>query len=149
MIKNCYIDTSVLAAYYCPEEMSDQAEKILLTIQNPIISLLTEVELFSAISKKNRKKEISLKNAQQIIATYKAHLKDEYYQKIMIKSEHYLCAQDLLASFNYSLHSLDAIHLSIATSENILFLTADQNLAKIAKKIQTDCLLLKLTEKIK
>jgi predicted nucleic acid-binding protein len=144
MIKDCYIDTCVLAAYYCPESMSDQAEKILLTIENPIISLLTEVELFSAISKKFRKNELTKKNAQKIVAIYKAHVKEGYYQKIAIKPEHYLYAQDLLESLNYSLHSLDALHLAIAASENILLLTSDQNLAKVAKKCQTKSLLLKI-----
>jgi predicted nucleic acid-binding protein len=143
MIKDCYIDTCVLAAYYCPESMSEQAENILQTIQNPMISLLTEVELFSAISKKFRKNELTKKSAQQIVAMYKAHVKDGYYQKIPIKPEHYLYAQDLLESFNYSLHSLDALHLAIATCEKILLLTSDQNLAKVAKKCQTKSLLLK------
>lgn len=144
MIRNCYVDTCILAAYYCPEAMSDPAEKILLSVKNPTISLLTEVELFSVISKKYRKKEITKKSAQQIIKAYKEHIKEGYYQTVAITQEHYHYAQKLLESLNYSLHSLDSLHLSIATTENLLLLTSDQNLAKIAKKVKTKNLLLKI-----
>ena len=55
-----YIDTSVLVAYYCPEGLSEKAEELLMSYLRPAISSLTEVELFSAVSGKVRKKEINL-----------------------------------------------------------------------------------------
>jgi predicted nucleic acid-binding protein len=51
-----YIDTSVLVAYYCPEPFADKAEEFLAKIDKPNISALTEVELFSALSRKLRNK---------------------------------------------------------------------------------------------
>ncbi len=136
MIDKGYIDTCLLAAYYCPESLSRNAEKLLLTVEQPIISLLTEVELLSVLSKKFRKKELSKRHLQQIATKYMEHIKEGYFHKITVKSEHYTHARDLLGSFNYSLHSLDALHLAIAISEEISLITADLNLAKVAKKIK-------------
>ncbi|GAG95804.1 unnamed protein product, partial [marine sediment metagenome] len=49
-----YLDTSVLAAYYCPEEKSDAVEKIIVKNKPLRISPLNEVEFASALSKKVR-----------------------------------------------------------------------------------------------
>ncbi len=137
MIEKAYIDTSVLAAYYCPEIISEKAEKLLLSVTLPFISYLTEVELFSVLSKKYRKRELSKNTVQKILEIYKIHLNENCYQRIHVKSEHYHCAGDLLASLDYALHSLDALHLAVAIHENIPFITADKNLVKVAKKIGT------------
>ena len=47
-----YVDTSALVAYYCPEPLSEKVETFLMSQTRPIISTLTEIELFSAVSKK-------------------------------------------------------------------------------------------------
>ena len=39
-----YADTSVLVAYYCPEPLSEKAEALLTTHEQPVISALAEVE---------------------------------------------------------------------------------------------------------
>ena len=54
-----YIDTSVLIAYYCPEPISETAEKLILSSKRPCISSLTEVELASALSRNVREKNLS------------------------------------------------------------------------------------------
>ena len=41
-----YIDTSVLAAYYCPEALSDKAEEVITSEAIPVISQLTRLEIF-------------------------------------------------------------------------------------------------------
>ena len=51
-----YVDTSVLAAYYCPEPQSEKVEDVLMQNHPWTISVLTEVELLSAIAKKVRRK---------------------------------------------------------------------------------------------
>ncbi len=45
-----YLDTSVLAAYYCPEPLSEKVEKLVISADRPCISSFTEVELAPAIS---------------------------------------------------------------------------------------------------
>ena len=49
-----YVDTSVIVAYYCTEPLSEKAEDFVTTHARPAISNLTELELFSAISRKIR-----------------------------------------------------------------------------------------------
>jgi hypothetical protein len=49
-----YIDTSVLGAYYCPEPLSMNAETASRRIKIPVISVLSEVEFTSLISRKRR-----------------------------------------------------------------------------------------------
>lgn len=134
MIEKAYIDTNILAAYYCPEMLSDKADKLLASVKQPVISVLTEIELMSVISKKCRKKEMTKKDGKRIIENYIAHLREGYYRKVFLKSEHYLYARDKLGSLQYSLHSLDALHLAMVVSECILFITGDKNLFKVAQK---------------
>jgi predicted nucleic acid-binding protein len=74
-----YIDTSVLVAYYCPEALSEKAEKFLIRYLRPAISSLTEVEFFSAVSGKVRKKEINLKDAGRVTARFLAHMDADNY----------------------------------------------------------------------
>ena len=47
-----YVDTSVLVAYYSPEKLSERAEEFLIGQDRVAISNLTELELFSALSRK-------------------------------------------------------------------------------------------------
>lgn len=136
MIEKAYVDTCILAAYYCSEQISEDAERLLLSIKEPIISSLTEVELFSVISKKVRKRELKKRDAEKIIENFTVHLKEGYYRQIHLKPEHYLKARNFLESLSYSLHSLDSLHLSIASSESFSLVTADENLAKTAKKLK-------------
>lgn len=142
MIKEGYIDTCILGAYYCSELLSNKAEELITSIEKPIISLLTEVEFLSVLSKKFRKKELTKKATREIISIYSEHVKEGYYKKIVLTSEHFFYARDLLNSLNYSLHSLDSLHLAIATLQKVPLITSDMNLAKVAKKVKTPVLLL-------
>ena len=47
-----YIDTSVIAAYYCPEPLSEKVDDFFISHPQPAISSLTVVELFSAIARR-------------------------------------------------------------------------------------------------
>lgn len=135
MIERAYVDTNILAAYYCPEPISENVEKLLLTVKKPIVSLLTEVELFSVINKKIRNKELTKRDAQQIDTTYMNHVKEGYYLKLSLNPEHYTNARNLLNS-SYSLFTLDALHLAIAIAEKIPLLTADKAFGKAAAKMK-------------
>ncbi len=46
-----YLDTSILAAYYYPEPLSQQAERRMRSSSEPAISELTELELSSAVAR--------------------------------------------------------------------------------------------------
>ena len=137
-----YIDTSVLVAYYCPERLSEKAEEFLMSFVRPAISSLTEVEFFSAVSVKVRKKEINLKDAGRVTARFLAHMDADNYTYIPIEGHHYRLARDWIGMFKMELRTLDAIHLAVASSEGLTLLTSDQGLFKSARALAQDAILL-------
>ena len=54
-----YVDTSVLAAYYCTEPLSAAAQTAIREAHEPVISLLVEVEFASAVALKVRTGELT------------------------------------------------------------------------------------------
>ena len=128
-----YFDTSVLAAYYCPEPNSPAAEKIILHSENPAISDLTELELVSALSRKIREKSITREDGRKSIAMFQSHVSQELFKKITVEQEHFQIARAWIAQFTKPLRTLDALHLAIATAQKALFFTSDLQLAKAAR----------------
>jgi len=137
-----YIDTSVVVAYYCPERLSEKAEELLMNYLKPAISSLTEVEFFSTVSGKVRKKEIHLKDAGRVIAKFLAHIDADNYTYIPIEGHHYRLARNWIGMFKMELLTLDAIHLAVASSEGLTLVTSDQELFKSAKALAQDAILL-------
>jgi len=137
-----YIDTSVLVAYYCPERLSGKAEELLINYHRPAISSLTEVEFFSAVSGKVRRKEINPKDAGRVAAKFLAHMDGDGYTYIPVEGHHYRLARDWIGMFKMELRTLDAIHLAVASSEGLTLLTSDQGLFKSARALVQDAILL-------
>jgi uncharacterized protein len=140
---SAYIDTSVLGAYYCPELLSAAAENALRRIKAPVISSLSEVEFASLISRKRRLKEINERQAQEILDLFSTHVAEGSYRRIAVTTEHFLKARQLIAAPKIALHTLDALHLSIAATENLPLVTADRDFAKAAKRHQRAVTLIK------
>jgi len=130
-----YVDTSVLVAYYSPESLSDKAEKFLTTHRQPAISALTELEFFSAVSRKVREGGISKRDANRIIATFISHKDNKLYTYLPVQPHHYTLARDWIGLFKLSLKSLDALHLAIASSEGLTIVSADRNLLRSAEAL--------------
>lgn len=127
-----YLDTSVLVSYYCPETVSDAVEKIIIKTQQPAISLLTEVEFVSAISKKIRDKKMSVIDGEKVLGEFQLHSKQQFFQWIPIHREHYEIAKSWIARFACPLRTLDALHLAVVSLNNFILLTSDVQLAKSA-----------------
>jgi uncharacterized protein len=66
-----YLDTSVIVAYYCPEPLSEKAEALITAHAQPALSTLTEVEVFSAISRKIREGSISRSDGVGVLLSVK------------------------------------------------------------------------------
>jgi predicted nucleic acid-binding protein len=128
-----YIDTSILVAYYCPEILSDQVETILRNTSNPAISHLTEVEFASALAKKIREKNLANADSMKIFSLFQSHIHHKHYSQLLIEPKHYSTARDWISQFNTPLRTLDALHLSIAVTNNKSIITADQQLAESAE----------------
>src|SRR5450631_1801872 len=130
--ERAYIDTSVLGAYYCPESLSAAAEDALRRIEAPVISILSEVEFCSLISKKRRLKELNQRQATEILDLFATHVAEGFYRRMVLTAQHYLNARQLIASLQIKLHTLDALHLAAAATETLTVLTADRELAAAA-----------------
>lgn len=128
-----YVDTSVLAAYYCPEKFSIKAERALRTVVQPAISALTEVELYSAIARKIRENQLSKEDGKKIIATFRSHTANALYCQLPLESVHYETAGTWIAEFSAPLRTLDALHLAAAALADLTLLTSDRQLAGAAK----------------
>jgi predicted nucleic acid-binding protein len=141
-----YVDTSLLVAYYCPEALSEKAE-IFLTTQSPLsISTLTELEVFSAVSRKARGKELSRAAASRILAKFLSHLEGRFYTCFSVETQHVRLARDWIGQFNTSLKSLDALHLAVASLEGLTLATADRDLGESAKILAMDVMLIEADE---
>jgi predicted nucleic acid-binding protein len=139
-----YIDTSVLAAYYCPEALSDKAEEILTSAAMPVISELTRLELFSAISRKVRE-GMPPEDGNRIIRQFEFHLLEQkLYRQLDINEHHYSMAANWIVQFNSSLRTLDGLHLALSCTAHLALLTADIRLAEAARFFGIDVTLLTL-----
>jgi predicted nucleic acid-binding protein len=143
MLASAYIDTSVLGAYYCSEAVSVKAEAVLRGVEAPVISGLSEVEFCSLIYKKRRLKELTERQAREVLDLFATHVAEGYYRRMTLLSEHYLAARQLIASMESTLHTLDALHLAAALSESLSLVTADQQLAAAAKRHKSKVILVK------
>jgi hypothetical protein len=138
-----YLDTSVIAAYYCPEPLSDKAEPFLIADNRPAISSLTELELFSAISRKVREGNLNKQSAGRILAAFLSHLDNQLYIVIPVDGRHYRLARDWIGLLNNSLRSLDALHLAVTSIEDRSIVTSDHGLARSARALGVNAVLLK------
>ena len=127
-----YLDTSVLAAYYCPEAASAKAEKAILRSSRPAISALVEVEFYSAVARKIREGTLSTADATLIVTQFGVHVETGCYERLPIEAMHYEMARDWIGRFLTPLRTLDALHLAVCFVADAELLTADANLAKAA-----------------
>lgn len=134
-----YVDTSVLAAYYCPEPGSGQAQSILRAQRDLAVSTLTEVEFTSALARKVRDSGMSADDARRVLALFAEHLADRRYQRVAIEVGHFRMAREWIASFAWPLRTLDALHLAAAFITNRVLLTADRQLARCAEGLKVHC----------
>jgi predicted nucleic acid-binding protein len=137
-----YVDTSLLAAYYTPEPLSGKAEDFLAGQERPAISSLTELELFSALSRKVREEGLHQADAGKVAARFLSHLEADYFIHLPVEINHYRLARDWLGLFNNSLRSLDALHLAVASSHGLAVATADVGLSKSAQALGLEVVLL-------
>lgn len=127
-----YLD-SVIAPFYWQEQLSETVQELLHDESDIALSQLVEVELFSALSRRVRMREISQDQAGAIADQFEAHIDYGFYTRLPVEALHYRLAQDWIRRFDTPLRTLDALHLAIAFSQEICLVTADQGLAGSAE----------------
>lgn len=133
-----YVDTSLLAAYYCPEPVSARAQSEIDLLAVPTISWLVEVELCSAVALKVRTGTLDLAAANRIVSLFEVHRAGNYYQVVTLESREYALARDWIGRFTAPLRALDVLHLACAFANNLTILTTDRGLAKCASVLGVD-----------
>ncbi len=127
-----YLDTSVITPIYCPEPNSDHVEQIVFQYNKRGISQLTGVELASAISSKVRENAMSRSDGNRIMNRFQSHVNNHSYTWIPVQADHFRTAKTWIAQYPDMLRTLDALHIAIADTENLTFLTLDMRLAESA-----------------
>jgi predicted nucleic acid-binding protein len=130
-----YVDTSVLAAYYCPEPLSERAQRALEEADERAISPLVELELVSAIARKVRARELRRGDAHRILAVFQSHLEQGIYTRLGMDAAHFAKAREWLAGLRVPLQTLDALHVAVAAMKGCSLITADTALAKACAKV--------------
>ena len=127
-----YLDTSVLAACYHREPFSDEANGILALARRPAISPLVEIELASALARKQRSGELSLQQATDIEELFRTHLVEGVFTRLPLTREHFQSARQSLWASKLPLTTLDALHAAVAALDGRALTTADRRLAAAA-----------------
>lgn len=130
-----YVDTSVLAAYYCPEPLSESAQRALAEESERAISALVELELVSAFARKLRSREMRRADAHRLLATFQSHLEQGVYTRLAMDAKHFAKAREWLSTFEVPLRTLDALHVAVASMQDCPLLTADIALARVCRKV--------------
>jgi len=137
-----YLDTSVLAAYYCPEALSEQAEAAILKSGSPAITPLVEVEMHSALARKVREGALSESDAKEILTRFRLHIDTNCYVNLPMELGHYTVARDWIGRFEVPLRTLDALHLAVCFASGATLLTADLGLARAGEHFRVRTVLL-------
>ena len=134
-----YLDTSVLTAYYCREKRSQRVQRILWELDEPAISPLGEVEFHCAVARKVRSRTMKRSAAQRVFSEFRSHLDEPRYTTVSIRTTHYDLASEWLARLVTPLRVLDALHLTVAFTNDLPLLTADRDLARSAEHFGVEC----------
>ncbi len=109
-----YFDTSALAKRYSQEKGSNAVNKLIETKDNIIIiGNIAITELYAALSKKLRTREITLQDLQYAIYLFEADIAKGTYKFLEIDNQTIKNSKMLILS-HPNLRAYDSIHLALA-----------------------------------
>lgn len=130
-----YCDTSVVVAYYVPEDHSEQAEQALQAQDQRLVSALVLTEASAALRRKVHDKELSKADAQAALAAFRHDVLIGIFRVIELERRHYDHAATQVWSTKERVRTLDALHLAVAELDGLSVVTADVVMAKAAKEL--------------
>ena len=133
-----YLDTSIIVPAYCAEPLSDRVGELLGKMADLTISDLTEVEFYSALSRKVRQRELTLAGAQELRSNFQADLGTGIYRQVRVEAIHYQMAREWIGRFDTVLRTLDALHWAIASKLQMPMVTGDVGLASSGRVLGLD-----------
>lgn len=137
-----YVDTSILAPYYCPEPLSDRVPQVLAAQRRLAVSWLVEAELASALAQKVRRRQLPAADAGRAAAMFQRHLSQGLFVRLPLAYGHFRQASAWLQTFSLPLRTLDALHWAITAAAGMELLTSDRALAASAARLNLPARLL-------
>lgn len=131
-----YIDTSCLVAYYLPEGKSQLVQEKIQTADEVSISWITDIEMLSAIKKKERVGDIKSQDADKAFQLFKNHRENGFFKIVELKPTIFKTSEFILQSTSTALRTLDTIHLGIVHELKLELFTFDQVLSKSAEELK-------------
>jgi predicted nucleic acid-binding protein len=129
-----YFDTSVLAAYYTPEERSSEAAAIVAKATYPVVSDLAVAELNVVMVRKEKLGFLPQKGAEAVFSLFDEHRRDAFLT-IALETRHMEATRALATRTSARLRTLDALHLVIASEVEATIATFDERLHEAARSI--------------
>jgi predicted nucleic acid-binding protein len=111
-----YLDTSALAKLYVPEPESDELEAALLNRTDLIVSDLAVTEMASALARRARQHELSVKQAGWLYRELLRDLSLNQFRHVHLGADVHREAERLLSTIGHqvALRAADALHLATA-----------------------------------
>ncbi len=130
-----YLDPSVIVSLFVSDALSSQAHTILRSSRPQIlVSDFACAEFCSAIARKVRMRELTLRDAQDVFGVF-----DEWIERdvtrIGLTSSDVAMTIRYLRRLNTSLRTPDALHVAIAQRVGATLLTFDSKLASAAEAL--------------
>ena len=130
-----YCDTSVIDAYYVPEDHSEQAERALHEQGQRMVSSLVLTEASAAFRRKVHDRELSKADAQSALDSFRQDVVTGLFRVVDVERRHFDHAAAQVWSTKERLRTLDAVHLAVAELDGLRVITADAVMAKAAKEL--------------
>lgn len=128
-------DTSVIVAYYVPEEFSDQAEHILRQHQQRFLASLTLTETSAVLRRKALDRDLPKAGALEALDAFRRDVVTGVFRIIDVERRHFDHAAARMWNTRERLRTLDALHLAVAELDGLTLVTADAVMAKTAKDL--------------
>jgi predicted nucleic acid-binding protein len=136
-VASCYIDTSALAKWYLPEAGSEEFERFVRALPDPVSGRLVTVELRCLLARRRREGTLDREREEAAYALFLRDVADGHIRVEPMPDHHYAEAVDLLQRLPaVALRTLDALHLAAALGYGARGLaTADRAMATAASAL--------------
>ena len=130
-----YLDSSVVVAYYVPEDNSERVQQLYEDLEHPVITELVDLEVIAALSLRRRIGDLERAQARRIVSLFDEHRDAGLYARLHLRADHYRWARDAISRFDLPLKAPDALHLAAAQGDGLRLITADRQLARNAEAL--------------